>query len=171
MLLNQWRKTESADVFVTDGETVSQYRFTFVTMSAFEETRYNALRRGAVAALSEMFDGLDNIEPEQTPEVNDYFVLLIKASATLATCTTLQVRSYPESMPAEDREQVALETVPMPKEWRTAKGLAQAVPLHTIDYLYDTVLMAGNSNRLFGFTPVSDEEKKMIRINDKPSEN
>jgi len=169
MLLSQWRKTEVADLTVTDGETVNEYRFTFATMSAYEESKYSALRRKAFTAYVEKFGVPDEMDPDLAEEANAYMMLLLKYVSVLAACTQLEMREYLEAATPEDREQAQWQVVPWPDEWRKPETAIQNIPTATLDYLYETVIMAGNPLRLLGMVPVDENEKKMIRINAKPS--
>jgi len=169
MNLNQWRKTEVADLTVTDGETANEYRFTFATMSAYEESKYNALRRKAFGSYVELFGAPEAMDPDLAGEANEYMTVLLKYVAILAACTQLEMREYVESATVEEREQAQWQVVPWPEEWRKPATAIQNIPTATLDYLYETVIMAGNPLRLLGMVSVDENEKKMIRINAKPS--
>lgn len=173
-LLEQWRQTESTCFTVTDGETAQEYRFTFVTMSAFEESKYSRYRNLALAFLSKMFGNFSDAKGDSADELNAYLDTFIKHAAVRGACSKVEVRSV-VTLPHDDTPYEAIQelgewqVIQFPEIWAEPMSAAQNMPGHILNQLCETVLMAGNPARLLGFSPMSEEEKKMIRISAKPS--
>ncbi len=170
-LLEQWRKEEQATISVTDGETVEDYRFTFTTMSALQDAQHSALRQQSFALIDELFGPNWTTDPVKREEVNIYFSIFIKHAAIVAACKSVQTRQYADDASEEEIAATEWKTCDFPETWRDARQVAENIPAHTLNYLFETVILAGNPARLFGFGPISDDEKKMIRIPAALSEN
>jgi hypothetical protein len=173
-LLDQWRRTESMCFTATDGETVQEYRFTFVTMSAFEEAKYSRYRSLALVLLNGMYGDLSEVKGDAVDDLNAYLNIFIKHAAVKSACSKVEVRTLTEVPPTDEAAEPTTvasewEVVPFPEIWADPMSAAQNMPGHILNELCDTVLMAGNPGRLLGFSVMSEEEKKMIRINAKPS--
>lgn len=171
MLLDQWRKTEQAIVSVTDGETVQDLRFSFVTMSALEDARHSSMRQQGFAMIDEMFGKEWATDPDKRAEVNIYFEIFVKHAAVVAACKLVETRQYAEGATDDEIESAEWSTIDFPEMWKDARQVAENIPAHTLNYLFESVILAGNPARMFGFGPISDEEKKMIRVAASPSKN
>ena len=170
-LLEQWRKEEQAVVSVTDGETVEDYRFTFTTMSALQDAQHSALRQQSFTLIDEMFGKEWTTDPIKREEVNIYFSIFIKHAAIVAACKSVQTRQYADGASEEEIAAAEWKATDFPESWKDARQVAESIPAHTLNYLFETVILAGNPARMFGFGPISDDEKKMIRVPASPSEN
>lgn len=170
-LLEQWRKTEQAIISVTDGETVQDYRFSFVTMSALEDARHTSLRQQSFVLIDEIFGKEWTTDAAKREEVNIYFSIFIKHAAIVAACKLVETRQYADGTSEEDIASVEWSSTDFPESWKDARQVAESIPAHTLDHLFETVILAGNPARMFGFGAISDDEKKMIRVSANPSEN
>lgn len=170
-LLEQWRKEEQATISVTDGETVEDYRFTFTTMSALQDAQHSALRQQSFTLIDEIFGGGWTTDPIKREEVNIYFSIFIKHAAIVAACKSVETRQYADGASEEEIAATEWKATDFPETWRDARQVAENIPAHTLNYLFETVILAGNPARLFGFGAIDDEEKKIIRVSTSPSEN
>ena len=159
-MLENWQFNEPGCLLVTDGEIEQEYRLTFKTMSAFDEAKFRRKRSQAFAILDEQF----GVDAERTDEQKDdawiLLDLLVKHAAVISALASVEVKAGDEWQPAK-----------LPDLWYDAKQFAYNVPGGIIDPLFEAVIEAGNPARLFMFLPATDDEKKMLRLTVRPSEN
>lgn len=157
-LLDQWQRNEPVSLFASDGETEQEYRLTFKTMSAFDEAKFLRNRSKAGLILEEVFGKADDRTAEQNEDAWSLYGILVSHAAIMAALVKVELRN------GETWEESRL-----PDEWYNAKDFAYNAPASVMTLLFEAVIAAGNPGRLFSFLPISDDEKKVLRLSVKPS--
>lgn len=157
-LLEQWQRNEPVSLFASDGETEQEYRLTFKTMSAFDEAKLARGRNKAVSILAEIFGEADSRTDEQNDDSWSLYGILVQHAAVMAALAKVEMRN------GETWEESRL-----PEEWYNAKEFAFKAPGSVLTLMLGGVIAAGNPPRLLNLMPVTDDEKKALRLTVQPS--
>ena len=156
MNLANWQQTATVSMFVSDGEAEQEYRLTFATCSNFDIGMFNRRR----AKVFEQMKATYGEEWYNNDEALTMQVIMINHAVILSALKRVEVTD------GETWTETKL-----PDAWYDAQRFANEVPAGVTEPLLAAVVDAGNPLRLFSFLPVGDEEKKVLRLTVKPSEN
>jgi hypothetical protein len=157
-LLDQWQFSTPVPLFVSDGETESEYRLTFKTLSAFDMAKFRAKRNRIFTILAAEFGEIDARTDAQKEDADALFDILFRYEIFMAALASVELKASDNWHPAR-----------LPDDWYDALQFAYNAPGSILDQLVSAAIDAGNPWRLFSFAPVTDDEKKMLRLNVRPS--
>lgn len=156
MNLNSWQQTSTVSLVVSDGETEQEYRLIFGTCSNFDIGMFNRRRVKAFEYMRQAY-GDDWIGNDDAMVLQGLMIAHAMILSALKRVETKDGETWTETK--------------LPESWYDAQRFAYEVPAGITDALTQAVLDAGNPARLFSYVPVGDEEKKVLRLTVKPSEN
>lgn len=154
MNLTDWQHKESVSLFASDGENEVEYRLTFKTMSALDEAKYQQARRRAFTIADEVYGNPEDRTEDDKANAEAMLSVLFQHAAIMAALDTVEVKD-------EDGD---WEDARLPEEWYDGQAFATSAPAGLINELFVAVSAAGNFPRMFGFTPATDDEKKVLRL-------
>lgn len=156
MNLANWQQTSTVSMFVSDGETEQEYRLTFATCSNLDIGVFKQ-RLGKIRTYLTDTYGTEWLANEEANAINS---LMYMYAIIMSSLKQVEQRQGEEWIVAK-----------LPDAWYNAESFAKEVPAGLTDTLLDAVFDAGNSPRLFSLLPGADDEKKVLRLTVKPSEN
>lgn len=157
-MLENWQLNQPVSLFADDGETEHEYRLTFKTLSAFDEAKFKARRAKIGAILDEEFGDIADRTDEQKADAGALLDIMYRHAMIMAALAKVELRDGDEWKPSR-----------LPDSWYDAKLFAYNAPASILDALVEAVIDAGNPWRIFSFLPMSDDEKKMLRLTVRPS--
>lgn len=153
MDLTHWQQHNTITLIASDGEEEYEYRLTFKTMSAFDESIFKRKRVNVFAILSELFGPLDERNEEQMEQSDVMLDILVKHAAVMTALEKV-----------EAKQGKTWKETKLPDVWYQPREFAYHVPHSVLELLFSAVIDAGNPFELFSFIGITDEQKKTVRI-------
>jgi len=156
MNLTDWQIIEHAELTIDDGKSETEYRFTFGSLTTYAEAKFNRKRSALLDTLEEKIGAKYNeSDAEQKADMDTLYVLMLKHAGILAALQLVEVKD----------DEGKWQPGTFPEGWRDAYEFAMYGPAGVLDYLYNAVLIAGNSLRTLGLNLPATDEKKVFRLN------
>lgn len=153
MNLQNWQKTVTVPMEVSDGETTQEYRLIFATCSNYDVALFNQRRAKAFEYCQERFGEtwLD------TEEGIAFFNTVIAHLVTLAGLKGFEMKEGDTWVQTD-----------LPEAWQDYLRFPEEAPAGLLNTLMEAVFEAGNSARLFSLSARDDKEKKVLRLTVQP---
>lgn len=153
MDLQNWQKTETVTLEVSDGTQTQVYRLTFATCSNYDLSLYSRRRQKVFEGLTTRF-GTDWTSEDEPMALLSVMGLHLIFLAGLKRVEVQDGETWVETK--------------LPPAWYDPERFALDAPAGLLETLVDAVFAAGNAPRLFSLLPTDDDEKKVLRLTVQP---